>query len=121
MIPLLVAAVGLLGGALLVSYWTDIVDWLEAFIPKVKRIWSQVRSYVPHEARMIGDMIIKHAETIVRIMHKMYYKEKDQWYEETTTREISEDEVPASILNKVRRKEADITPEIERELSLTIN
>lgn len=120
MIPLLIAAVGILGGFFIVSYWSDIVKWLEKFLPEVKRLWSQVRSFVPHEARIFGDKIIENAETIIRIMHKMFYKEDGKWYEKTTTRQISEDEVPADIRNRIGRQ-TNITPEIERELSLTVN
>ena len=50
----------------------------------------------------------------------VYYKENGQWIEETTTRKVSEDEVPASIRNKINRKEADITEEIEKELKLEV-
>ena len=35
-------------------------------------------------------------------------------------RKVSEDEVPASIRNKINRKEADITEEIEKELKLEV-
>ena len=55
-----------------------------------------------------------------KIAHKLYYKEDEQWIEETTTRKIPESEVPPFIRNKGIKKETDITEEMEEELGLEI-
>ena len=120
MLPLLIAAGLAIGGVVIAANWDSIVNWLKDFVPKLRAAWNSVRENVPHGARIFGDIIVEGAERLARIIHKLYYKENGQWIEETTTRKVSEDEVPASIRNKVNRKEADITEEIEKELKLEV-
>lgn len=120
MLPLLIAAGLAIGGVVIVANWDSIANWLKDFVPKLRAAWNSVRENVPHGARIFGDIIVEGAERLVRVMHKLYYKENGQWIEETTTRKVSEDEVPASIRNKINRKEADITEEIEKELKLEV-
>ena len=120
MFPLLIAAGLAIGGVVIAANWNSIVNWLKDFVPKLRAAWNSVRENVPHGARIFGDIIVEGAERLSRIMHKLYYKENGQWIEETTTRKVSEDEVPASIRNKINRKEADITEEIEKELKLEV-
>lgn len=120
MLPLLIAAGLAIGGVVIAANWNSIVNWLKDFVPKLRAAWNSVRENVPHGARIFGDIIVEGAERLARIIHKLYYKENGQWIEETTTRKVSEDEVPASIRNKVNRKEADITEEIEKELKLEV-
>ena len=120
MLPLLIAAGLAIGGVVIVANWDSIVNWLKDFVPKLRAAWNSVRENVPHGARIFGDIIVEGAERLARIIHKLYYKENGQWIEETTTRKVSEDEVPASIRNKINRKEADITEEIEKELKLEV-
>ena len=120
MLPLLIAAGLAIGGVVIAANWNSIINWLKDFVPKLRAAWNSVRENVPHGARIFGDIIVEGAERLARIIHKLYYKENGQWIEETTTRKVSEDEVPASIRNKVNRKEADITEEIEKELKLEV-
>ena len=120
MLPLLIAAGLAIGGVVIVANWNSIANWLKDFVPKLRAVWNSVRKNVPHGARIFGDIIVEGAERLARIIHKLYYKENGQWIEETTTRKVSEDEVPASIRNKINRKEADITEEIEKELKLEV-
>lgn len=120
MLPLLIAAGLAIGGVVIAANWNSIVNWLKDFVPKLRAAWNSVRENVPHGARIFGDIIVEGAERLARIIHKLYYKENGQWIEETTTRKVSEDEVPASIRNKINRKEADITEEIEKELKLEV-
>ena len=120
MLPLLIAAGLAIGGVVIVANWDSIANWLKDFVPKLRAAWNSVRENVPHGARIFGDIIVEGAERLARIIHKLYYKENGQWIEETTTRKVSEDEVPASIRNKINRKEADITEEIEKELKLEV-
>lgn len=120
MLPLLIAAGLAIGSVVIAANWDSIVNWLKDFVPKLRAAWNSVRENVPHGARIFGDIIVEGAERLARIIHKLYYKENGQWIEETTTRKVSEDEVPASIRNKINRKEADITEEIEKELKLEV-
>ena len=122
MIPLLVGLGVLIGGAILVACWGDIVKWLEDFIPKLKKVWEEnIRQFVPHAAAIFGDMLFESGEKLCRIMHKLFYKEKGEWIEETTTRKVNENEVPAHIRERIKAQEADITREMEEELALEIN
>ena len=120
MLPLLIAAGLAIGGVVIAANWNSIVNWLKDFVPKLRAACNSVRENVPHGARIFGDIIVEGAERLARIIHKLYYKENGQWIEETTTRKVSEDEVPAPIRNKMNREEADITEEIEKELKLEV-
>ena len=122
MLPVLLGLGLLIGGALIVANWEAITDWLKDFIPKLRMAWETIRDYVPHGARVVGDFIIESAERLVAIMHQLYYQEDGQWIEETTTRKVSESEVPENILNKVmlEQQQCDITSDIEEELQLEV-
>lgn len=120
MLPLLIGAGLLLGGILIVANWEAIVDWLNDFIPKLRKVWDSVKIFVPHAAAVFGDVVLDGAERMARIMHKLYYKENNEWIEETTTRKVDESEVPEFIRNKIKQQEADITSEIEEHLSLEV-
>ena len=120
MIPVLIGLGVLIGGALIVANWDKIVDWLNDFIPKLKEAWAEMREYVPHAARIYGDVIVKGSDLLARIIHKLYYKQDGQWVEETTTRMCDESEVPEAIRQKIKKQEADITEESEKELKLEV-
>lgn len=119
MIPLfLVGLAGLVGGALIVAYWDDIVDWLADFLPKVKAAFANAVRNIAHAAAMF---VQKVKDAYAKIMHKLYYKEEGQWIEETTTREINESEVPPWIRNKISAQERDMSEEFEQKLNLQLN
>ena len=120
MLPLLIGAGLLIGGVLIVANWDSIVNWLKDFVPKLKAAWEKVRIMVPHGARIYGDLVVEGADKLAKIMHKLYYKEDGQWVEETTTRKVSQDEVPPAILAKIRMQESDITENMEAELGLEV-
>ena len=118
MLPAIIAGVVGLGAILVASFWDEILDWIRDFVRSLARAWNSVRDYLPHAARIIGDSIVG---AMVAIMHKLYYKDGNQWYEETTTRKIDESEVPPDILAKIKKQEnADITEEMELELGLEV-
>lgn len=121
MIPVLLGLGVLIGGVLIVANWDKIVDWLNDFIPRLKKAWKELRNHVPHGARIFGDIVVEGAERLARVMHKLYYKEDGQWIEETTMRKVDESEVPEAIRNKIKKNtETDITEEIEDELHLEV-
>ena len=116
MLPVLIAAGLLIGGAIIVANWDSIVNWVKDFIPKLVSAWESVRAFVPYEFVFVGDLICEGAKALARIMNKLYYKEDGQWMEETTTRTIDESEVPPHIRAKIAQKEADITEELMLEM-----
>lgn len=120
MLPLLIGLGVLIGGVIVVANWDAILDWLNDFIPKLKKAWQAVRPMVPSAALIYGDTILDAAEKFTRIMHKLYYQEDGEWFEETTTRKLKEEEVPDFIRKKVHAQEADITQEIEMELGFEV-
>ena len=108
----------------MVKHWNDVVDWLRDFVPRLKATWASVRSHLPYDMQIVGDMVIKGAEHLVSIMHKVYYQEDNgQWMEETTTRKVSESEVPPHIRKKILQQKqqrgeiADISEEMELEMA----
>ena len=120
MIPVLLAGLaGVIGGMIVVHYWDDIVNWLKDFLPKVKEYFENLKTKLAHAAVMVAEKV---KDAYVAIKHKLYYKEEGQWMEQTTTRQISEDEVPPFIRDKIaaQEQEVDITAEIENELQLTV-
>lgn len=122
MFPVLIAVLAaLIGGVVLVTSWDEVLDWLQKLVTVTKQMWEKIRSMVPRKARIYGDLIIKGADLICRIMYKFRCKKGNSWITKTETREISENEVPAEIRRKLREgRETDITHEMERELQLTV-
>ena len=122
MIPAILAVVAL-GGVLLVANWNEVVNWLRDFVPKLKKAWEKFRPLVPYEMQLLGDTVVKAAEHLISIIHKLYYQEENgQWMEQTTVREVKESEVPPHIREKILRKkrqneQADICQEMELEMA----
>ncbi len=123
-VPFLVWALGsavaaLVGVSAVLEYWSQILDWLSTFVTKLKHAFAAASRFIRHAAIVTA---AKFKEVYTKIMHKLYYQENGKWIEEKTTRVISEDEVPAAILAKIRNtsQEKDVTTEMERELQMTI-
>ena len=121
MIPLLVGLGALIGGAILVAGWKAVVDWLDKLVKKLKEVWTPVKTLVPAVAAVYGDTFIEGVELLSRVMHKLYYKEGEDWIEATTTCKVKESEVPESIRKKLSQdEECDITKDMEMELGYEI-
>lgn len=127
MVPLLVLTGLLIGGIAIAANWKAIVDWLKDFIPKLRETWKKIRENVPYGAKIVGDLVVKGLDKLAKIMHKLYYQEDNHWVEETTTRIVSESEVPPEIVAQIKRqknqnknKDVDITAEMEEELQLEV-
>ena len=119
MLPFLIGLGALVGGVLLVAFWDDIVDWLKDLVSTLKSMFASAAKKIAHAA---GAFIQKIENGLAAIRHKLYYQEEGEWVEETTTRKIKEEEIPASILRKAKRsQETDVTDEIEEELELSLN
>lgn len=121
MLPVLLGLGLLIGGAIIVANWGEVVDWLKDFVPRMKKFWEEFKKNIPHGARIYGDLIVEGADRLAKVMHKLYYKEDGHWVEQTTTRKIPEDEVPEAIRSKLNRSnESDITETMEEELDLEV-
>lgn len=107
MLPLLFGAAAIIGGIAIVALWDEIVSWLSDLFYEIKRILVNVM----HAAAVY----IERAEQAwVMLKHRLYYKEKTQWMEQTTTRTIPESEVPPDVMRKaLERGESDVTEELE--------
>lgn len=121
MIPVLVGLGVLIGGAILVAGWKAVIDWLNDFIPKLKQAWKTIRPGAPYLAQMYGDAIVEGTAILGRVMHRFYYMEDDEWYEETTSRMLKESQVPERIRQKLHAaEEVDITDDMELELGYSV-
>ena len=95
--------------SLVVYYWDEIVKWLISLCEAVKNI--------AHAAEVFAQKV---KEELVRLKYNLYYKEEGKWIQETTTREIPENEVPERLRNVISRNERNVSNEIEQELGLTL-
>ena len=116
--------VGLIGGAAIVYFWDDILEWLHDFLPKVSAMIRSIAKKIPmfeHIGMMIADFI---DSVNAKIEHKLYHKQKDG---QTTRRTLPESELPPAVKRKLekkrqgRLKEADITEEMELETGYSIS
>lgn len=120
MVPLLVAAaVAAAGGAAYYVYkhWDEICEWFSGFLTNLKASIAQKMRGIANAAVIIGEKI---RTGVAQLKHKLFYKEEGKWMEETTKREVTEDEVPPYIRAKIAKQEADITQDMELELGMSI-
>ena len=57
---------------------------------------------------------------VMRLVHRLYYKENGKWVEKTTVREIDESEVPEWAKAGLTAKEQDVGARYEKELELSV-
>ncbi len=93
----------------LVIYWKQVVNWLILICEAVKNI--------AHAAEVFAKTV---KNELIKLKYVLYYKEEGNWIQETTTREISENEVPERLRRAISRQETNISNEIEQELELTL-
>ena len=112
MIPVLIGL-----GALYLVYtnWKEIEGWLKDFLPKVQDVLKEA-GIVDYAAKLFSSV----EGNVMRLVHKLYYKENGKWVERTTVREIDESEVPAWAKEGLTAKESDVTARYEKELELTV-
>ena len=115
MIPLLLGLGALVGGALVVANWEEVENWLKDFLPKLKNALKET-GIVDYAAKLFSSV----EGHVVRLAHKLYYKENGKWVEKTTVREIDESEVPAWAKEGLTAKESDVTARYEKELELSV-
>lgn len=127
--PLVILFAGILGGAALVYFWDDILEWLHDLLQKVSRkireIAKQFGSTFEHIAYIIADKI----DSIdAKIEHYLYHKRHDGQYEEIVTRRtLPASQLPSYAKRKIEMKrrgqieEADITKELELETGCSVS
>lgn len=113
MIPALLA-LGVVG-YLAYTKWDEIEGWLKDFLPKLQTVLKET-GIVDYAAKLFSSV----EGNVMRLVHKLYYKENGKWVEKTTVREIDESEVPAWAKEGLTAKESDVTARYEKELELTV-
>jgi hypothetical protein len=115
MIPLLLGLGALVGGYLVVTNWQEIEGWLKDFLPKLQTA-LQNAGVIDYAAKLFSSI----EGNVMRLVHRLYYKENGKWVEKTTIREIDESEVPAWAKEGLTAKESDVTDRYEKELELSV-
>ena len=110
------AGVGSVATVFVLAYWDEIVNWLRNLINALADVWNEIKKYIPNEYLIIGQKIL---DGLVQIVHKLYYKEGEDYVEQTTTRKISADKVPPHILKSLNQQEQNITQNMKEELKLS--
>ena len=114
MIPALLAVVAL-GGYLVATNWQEIEGWLKEFLPKLQNALKDAGVY-DYAAKLFSSI----EGNVMRLVHRLYYKENGKWVEKTTVREIDESEVPEWAKAGLSAKEKDVTARYEKELELQL-
>lgn len=112
MIPLLALGGLLLGGALIATFWKEIISWIQ-------RAAAKVRERIGHVVYGVRVFVKKMSEAVKEISKHYSKSEAGQWNETIVTREVPESEIPKDILQKANRSsgEVDISNELELKLS----
>ncbi len=117
MLPVLLLA----GGALLATgialYWKNISNWL-------KRIWEKLPRRVKDTLQGALSFVKKAVDTVYNIMkYYSYDEDTKQWNETVVTTEVSENDVPEHIRNRVNanvQREIETTDELQEKLEMTL-
>lgn len=115
MIPVLIGLGALVGGYLVVTNWEEITGWLKDFLPKLQATLKEL-GVGDYAAKLFSSV----EDKVLRLVHKLYYKENGKFYEKTTTREIDESQVPEWAKAGLSAKETDVTERYEKELELAV-
>lgn len=116
MIPVALIALGLLvGGTAVALNWQEIENWLKDFLPKVQSALKDV-GIVDYAAKLFASV----EGNVMRLVHKLYYKENGKWVEKTTVREIDESEVPAWAKEGLTSKESDVGKRYQEKLHVVV-
>ncbi|MBR4151895.1 MAG: hypothetical protein IKT98_02925 [Selenomonadaceae bacterium] len=115
MIPALLALGAIVGGYLVATNWEEIEGWLKEFLPKLQTALKET-GIVDYAAKLFSSI----EGNVMRLVHRLYYKENGKWVEKTTVREIDESEVPAWAKEGLSAKESDVTERYEKELELSV-
>jgi len=120
MVPVLVAAAVAAAGGIgffVYKHWDEIKEFFSNFLTSLKEAIAKKMRGIANAAVIVGEKI---KTGVAQIKHKLFYKEEGKWMEETTKREVTEEEVPPYIRAKIAKQEADITQEMELELGMSV-
>ena len=117
MLPLIALAIGVAGIVLVANYWDDIVNWLEDIIPKVKDIFAR---HYRDIANATAIFVQKIKNSIIRIIHRLFFKRDNKWYRESRPQEVDESEVPDWVKKSIADQEVDKTKQFRDELQLEL-
>ncbi len=112
MIPMLVLG-AVVGGFLAYQNWDEMVKWLQDFLPKISAALDGV---VKYSAKLFSSV----EGGVLRLVHKLYYRENGKWIEKTTTREIDESQVPEWAKADLGAEETDVTDRYQEKLELKV-
>ena len=115
MIPVLLGLGALVGGYLVAANWEEVTKWLQDFLPKIQDALKST-GIVDYAAKLFSTV----EGNVMKLIHKLYYKENGKWVEKTTVREIDESEVPEWAKAGLSAKETDVTARYEKELAMTV-
>ena len=113
MAPVILLIGTLVGGYLVVAHWDEVVNWLEDLLPKIKEKLEGIAKY---SAKLFSNI----KGQMLALVHKLYYKENGKFYEQTTTREIKESEVPEWAKAELGEEETDVTGRYKEKMKLEI-
>ena len=119
-IAVAIAGLGTIAAAMaIMANWDEVKKWFRDFIKALVGIFTTVGRGAWHAAGAFVDVVKK---GFADIMHKLYYQEGNHYVEEIRTREMPENKLPDWVQRKLNqnRGEVDVTPEMERELEMTI-
>ena len=115
MIPVLLGLGAIIGGFFVFANWEQVVGWLNELFPKVKKALEDAGIY-NHVAKLFSSL----KESVLSLVNRLYYKENGKFYEQTTTREIDESQVPEWAKAELNEQETDVTNRYKQELQLEI-
>jgi len=102
-----------LGALFVAANWDKLVNWLKDFTRKV----ANALRNLGHAAKIFAQKV---GNKVFQVLHRVFYKEDNQWYQETTRTRVDESEVPEWAKAGVAQSETDVTDRYQRELSLTL-
>lgn len=98
----------LVGAGLVVVFWNNIISYLKKLIDRIKTIVQGTLRGVKVFLRKTTDRVIQITKNYSKDM------EKNKWYETVVKRELSENEIPREIRERlIMDDEFDITDELE--------
>ena len=101
---------GVAVGALIATFWKDIVGWLKRAADAVKNAIGQ--------AALGATVAVKKLMDGFKEISRHYSKTGTQWNETVVSRPVSESEVPEEIRRRVAMdSETDITKDLEQQLA----
>lgn len=110
MLPVWLIAL-LIGGALVVAYWDEVVEWATKFFYAFKKWFAQNFPRLNHYVKVFIEKLKGDHATI---KCNSYYQEGENWFTQEGVKQIPTSEVPADILAQAKstQKKEDITVQV---------